>query len=188
MSTPSSITRSNKVLMIGCAIITSVLCSKRLVLVASQAENDLALSNATNFLDAGLTALGLLTALVITIIRGRLDAENGTRDFFTFLGANRSIQSTRTLVPTPTSISTSKSISGSLWSTCTSLGITLSSSHLGSQALVIVEEASLVCARQMFGYYSGVSGKTIDIISARWLYRANIQHMFGYLCSLHLNI
>lgn len=97
----------------------------------------------------------------------------------TFLGGNRSIQSTRTLVPKPTSTSTPDSIiPGSTWHTVS--GITMSSLHLGSQALVIVEEASLACARQMFGYYSGVSGKTVDIIPARWLHRASKQEPSRY--------
>ena len=175
----SSIAWSKEVLVIGCVIITNVLWFERLVLVAAQGENNLALSDAANFLDAGLTALGLLTALVITIMRGRLDAENGTRDLLTLLGGNRSIQSTRTLVPKPTSTSTPDSIiPGSTWHTVS--GITMSSLHLGSQALVIVEEASLACARQMFGYYSGVSGKTVDIIPARWLHRASKQEPSRY--------
>mgnify|MGYP000211559419 FL=1 len=166
--------------MIGCGtIITNVVCFESLVLVAAQAENNLALSDTANFLDAGLTALGLLTALVITIMRGRLDAENGTRDLLTFLAGNRLIGSTRTLVPKPTSSSTPDPIiPGSTW--YMSSGITTSSSHLGSQALVIVEEASLACARQMFGYYACLSGKTADIIPARWLHRASKQEPSRY--------
>lgn len=105
-------------------------------------ESNLLLADTANFLDAGLTALGLVTALVTTVLRRRLDAETNTRDLLTLLGGE-SQESVKTL--------------------------TITDQHSLSQALVLVEANSKPWAHQLFSYYGATTAKTAELMPVSWL-------------------
>lgn len=105
-------------------------------------ESNLLLADTANFLDAGLTALGLVTALVTTVLRRRLDAETNTRDLLTFL-RGESAGAVKTL--------------------------TIYDQHSLSQVLVLVEASSMTWAEQLFSYYSATTGKVAELMRVEWL-------------------
>jgi hypothetical protein len=105
-------------------------------------ESNLLLGDTANFLDAGLTALGLITALVTTVLRRRMDAETNTRDLLTLLGGE-SQGSVKTL--------------------------TVYDQHSLSQVLVLVEETSKTWAHQVFSYYGATTAKRAELMPVAWL-------------------
>ena len=109
-------------------------------------EGNLLLSDTANFLDAGLTALGLVTALVTTVLRRRMDAETNTRDLLTLLRGESQ---------------------GSVKK------LTIYDQHSLSQVLVLVEESSVTWAQQMFSYYGATTGKAAEIMPVAWLCAPN---------------
>ena len=109
-------------------------------------ESNLALPDTANFLDAGLTALGLVTALVTTILRRRLDAENNSRDFLTYLKGQRG-----------------KYVNV----------LDVTSTHSLSKGLLLVEEHAVTWAQQLFSYYGATTYKQIDLMRAVWLHPSN---------------
>ncbi len=110
-------------------------------------EPNLSLSDGANFLDAGLTALGLITALVTTILRRRLDAETNTRDLLTLLRGQRQ---------------------GSV------KVLDVYAQHSLSQVLVLVEENSMTWAQQLFSYYGATTGKNAELMPVAWLCPPNL--------------
>ncbi|CAK9225852.1 unnamed protein product [Sphagnum troendelagicum] len=110
-------------------------------------ESNLSLSDGANFLDAGLTALGLITALVTTILRRRLDAETNTRDLLTLLRGQRQ---------------------GSVKI------LDVYAQHSLSQVLVLVEENSATWAQQLFSYYGATTGKNAELMPVAWLCPPNL--------------
>lgn len=113
----------------------------RVPLVRTQ-ESNLLLADTANFLDAGLTALGILTALVTTVLRRRLDAETNTRDLLTLL-SGESLGIVKTLK--------------------------ICDEHSLNQVLVLVEKNSLTWAYQLFSYYGATTGKRAELMSVEWL-------------------
>lgn len=113
----------------------------RVPLVRAQ-ESNLLLADTANFLDAGLTALGLVTALVTTILRRRLDAETNTRDLLTLFGGEAG-GSVKTLA--------------------------VGDQHSLSQVLMLVEENSKMWAHQVFSYYGATSAKRTELLPVAWL-------------------
>ncbi len=110
-------------------------------------EPNLSLSDGANFLDAGLTALGLITALVTTILRRRLDAETNTRDLLTLLRGQRQ---------------------GSVKI------LDVYAQHSLNQVLVLVEENSTTWAKQLFSYYGATTGKIAELMPVAWLCPPNL--------------
>lgn len=95
-----------------------------------------------------LLLLMLGHTLVTTLMRGRLDAENNTRDLLILMMGQR---------PDMRPV---KGLGGSN---------AAQADHSLSKALLIVEEKAVAWARQLYSYYGATSGKTIDFMEARWL-------------------
>ncbi len=127
-------------------VICAVLISGYIQYVRAQ-ETNLSLSDGANFLDAGLTALGLITALVTTILRRRLDAETNTRDLLTLLQGRR--QGSVTIL----------------------VG---DARHSLNQVLVLVEQNSTTWAQQLFSYYGATTGKNAELMPVAWLSPPNL--------------
>lgn len=130
--------------MIGRTLVVALLVGAVPSVIA--VESNLALPDTANFLDVGLTALGLITALVTTILRRRLDAENNTRDFLTYLKGQRG-----------------KYVNV----------LDVKSTHSLSKGLVLVEEHAVTWAQQLFSYYGATTYNPIALIRAVWLHPSN---------------